>query len=229
MRILESTLETLRKRGHNEEQLYAARLDIIQDMRRLLRQQVNEAAETLFREKLKQGDIALHLHSANDPVLDWEIRKTIEVIGSEFLQKKHGGDLERSLFEKLPANEFNSLEKNTAWYLDERESIRWWHRLAIKQGPGLQGWQRQRIYPDFLACMQVTNDGYRLALLETKGKHLEGSEDTTYKERLFELLTEFADKSHVVGELDLGKPIQMTFTMLMEDSWSQDIAKAGVA
>ncbi|WMV71955.1 hypothetical protein [Xenorhabdus griffiniae] len=38
-------------------------------------------------------------------------------------------------------------------------------------------------------------------MLETKGEHLKGNDDTEYKRRLFELLTE-----HVKTAVDAGEP-----------------------
>lgn len=94
----------------------------------------------------------------------------------------------------------------------------------------LQGWQRQRVYPDLLACLHGTEGGkFRFSVLETKGEHLKGNDDTEYKKKLFELLTGHADTAIRAGELDLGEaPQQMTFTMLMEDSWAQELAEAGI-
>lgn len=83
-------------------------------------------------------------------------------------------------------------------------------------------WQRQRVYPDLLACLHGTEGGmYRFSVLETKGEHLKGNDDTEYKKKLFELLTGYADTAIKAGELDLGEASQqMSFTMLMEDSWA---------
>ena len=44
-----------------------------------------------------------------------------------------------------------------------------------------QGW-RDRVYPDFIACLQRSDARLqRLCIFETKGQHLEGNRDTTYK------------------------------------------------
>jgi type III restriction enzyme len=117
---------------------------------------------------------------------------------------------------------FNDLEKNTAWYLDESQCVYWWHRIAVNQRfYGLQGWQRHRVYPDLLACVHGVEDGkFRFTVLETKGAHLKGNDDTDYKQKLFELLTSYADVTASVGQLELGeagKP--MRFQMSMENDW----------
>lgn len=91
----------------------------------------------------------------------------------------------------------------------------------------MQGWQRARVYPDLLACLHDLGDGkVRFSVLETKGLHLKGSEDTTYKARLFELLTGHSESALSVGELKLGfKQQQMRFELLLEDSWREALPK----
>jgi type III restriction enzyme len=227
MRILGETLEALRSRGITEERLYTNRLELIREVKLDLRKQVHEAAELLFRQKLEKGRILFRLVSTNDPKLNWKLAETLEVELAEdepMLKRKNGDALERSLFEKVFRKDFNELEKETAWYLDGKDCVHWWHRIAVGQGSyGLQGWQKHRVYPDFLACIHGTKDGkFRFSVLETKGEHLKANDDTAYKQKLFDLLTEYSAKAVRAGELVLGsQPQQMSFTMLMEDSWKQ--------
>lgn len=234
MRILEETLGSLRQRGVSEARLYANRLDLVQTMKLDLRAQVCQAAEALFRRKLEEGNISLRLVASKNADLNWALAKTLEIEIAEEdreLYRKNGGALEKSLFEKVYQRDFNNLEKETAWYLDSRESVYWWHRIAVNQRSySLQGWQRQRVYPDLLACLHGAENGkYRFSVLETKGEHLKGNDDTEYKRKLFGLLTEYAETAIRAGELDLGEASQqMTFTMLMEDTWAQELAGAGV-
>lgn len=229
MRILEETLESLRKRGVSEERIYANRLDLLQVMKQDLRQQVSEASEALFRSKLKSGEISLRLVSSNDPELNWRLAETLEldVLDTDpLLRKKNGEPLERNFFEEVYLKEFNELEKNTAWYLDDQESIYWWHRIAVNsRSYSVQGWQRQRVFPDLLACVHGTEDGkFRFSVLETKGEHLKGNDDTEYKRKLFELLTECAKTAVRAGELHLEhEQSEITFTMLLEDGWKDQI------
>lgn len=238
-RILEETLEVLRKRL-DEDRIYTNRLALIAEIRRDLRLQiyggrdrdrrVTGIAETLFRERLKTGEIEFSLMTANNPDLDWKLAEKLEVelTGTELeLTRKNGSPLEKQLFEKVFDKDFNTLEKNTAWYLDGAESVYWWHRIAVnQQSYGIQGWQRNRVYPDLLACIQGTKmGGYRLSVLETKGEHLKGNDDTEYKKALFDLLNEYAAKSFKAGKLLIGEEAeQLTFTMLLEENWEQDLA-----
>jgi type III restriction enzyme len=234
MRLLDETLTVLREQGVTDEQIYVNRLDLLHSMKVDLREQVNSLSEQLFKEKLESGDIALRLVSSKDPKLNWKIAETLEIEVADvdpLLYRKNGDPLERSFFEKVYQKEFNELEKNTAWYLDESQCVYWWHRIAVNQRSyGLQGWQRHRVYPDLLACVHgIENGKFRFSVLETKGDHLKGNDDTEYKRKLFELLTDFADVTASIGQLDLdthGEPIR--FQMIMEKDWRQTLTDSGV-
>ena len=78
---------------------------------------------------------------------------------------------------------------------------------------------------DFLACIHGTSDGkFRFSVLETKGEHLKGNDDTEYKRNLFDVLTKHAATAIRAGELLLGtESEQLNFTMLLEDSWKQSL------
>ncbi len=144
------------------------------------------------------------------------------------LKKRNGEPLERYLFEKVYQKDFDEeLEKPVAWYLDGQNAVKWWHRLVARQDYYVQGWQRQRVYPDFLACVQETGNGFRFTVLETKGRQLKGNDDTEYKRQLFDVLTEYYE--HVVDavelELDLGEN-KMLFKMLLQDTWEADVRES---
>ncbi|MBD1568455.1 DEAD/DEAH box helicase [Aliivibrio sp. S10_S31] len=229
MRVLTHTLDTLRSNGVTEEALFTNRLELLKEMKRDIKQQVAQLSEQIFRSKLDKGDISLRLLASDNEKLNWELAQTLEVNVSEHdqvLRRKDGSELEKSLFEKVYQNGLNNLERDTAWYLDKQESVYWWHRIAVNQREySLQGWQKQKVYPDLLVCVEQPDSGsYRFSVLETKGEHLKGNDDTVYKRRLFELLTEHVKTAVDAGELTLEAASGgMSFRMLMEDSWSQEI------
>ncbi|PNH90456.1 restriction endonuclease subunit R [Vibrio diazotrophicus] len=229
MRVLTHTLDILRGNGVSEEALFTNRLELLKEMKRDIKQQVAQLSEQIFRSKLDKGDISLRLLASDNEKLNWELAQTLEVNVSEHeqvLRRKDGSELEKSLFEKVYQNGLNNLERDTAWYLDKQESVYWWHRIAVNQREySLQGWQKQKVYPDLLVCVEKPNSGnYRFSVLETKGEHLKGNDDTEYKRRLFELFTEHVKTTVDAGELTLEAASGgMSFRMLMEDSWSQEI------
>lgn len=229
MRVLKQTLDILRGNGVSEEALFTNRLELLKEMKRDIKQQVAQLSEQIFRSKLDKGDISLRLLASDHEKLNWELAQTLEVNVSnhdQVLRRKDGSELEKSLFEKVYQNGLNNLERDTAWYLDKQESVYWWHRIAVNQREySLQGWKKQKVYPDLLVCVEQPSSGnYRFSVLETKGEHLKGNDDTEYKRRLFELLTQHVKTAVDAGELTLEAASGgMSFRMLMEDSWSQEV------
>lgn len=227
-RILEETLAELRRRGIPEARIFTNRLFLIKAMRDDLKKQVNDAGEAEFRRMLADGGLSFRLEASGDPKLNWELAETLLLDVSEddkVLLCKDGAPLERSLFEPVYQKQVNGLEKEVAWYLDGDKAVHWWHRIAVHQDWHLQGWQRSRVYPDFLACLQDSGGGtMRFTVLETKGLHLKGNDDTNYKARLFELLTQHSQTALSVGELKLGmEQRDMRFELMLEDNWREKL------
>ena len=231
LRILNETLAVLRGRGISEQRLYTNRLFLLKAMREELREQVHRATEAEFRRMLHKGDLCFSLEASGDPKLNWELAETFEFdITDEDreLRRENGQPLERSLLEHVYRRQFNGLERPVAWYLDADAAVGWWHRIAVHQDYHLQGWQRGRVYPDFLICLRETDEGLaRFTVLETKGLHLRGNEDTEYKRRLFELLTECSQTAVPVGELKLSVQQQtLRFELLLEDNWKSRLVES---
>ena len=83
-----------------------------------------------------------------------------------------------SKVDKLNREEKEFLERLD---LDTLPNIKFWIRNRERQDPFfLQGWQRNKFYPDFIAVTQNNN----IIALEWKGEHLLTNEDTKYKEEL---------------------------------------------
>jgi len=83
---------------------------------------------------------------------------------------------------------------------DHREVF---HRRAVHQR---RKWQRrEKVYPDFIFAMSHGETDNRVVVLEMKGKHLAGNDDTEYKKAVLSLMSEAFVEDHVshVGELDL--------------------------
>ena len=99
---------------------------------------------------------------------------------------------------------------------------------ALLQPPG--GGSGTRFTPDLLACIPGTEEGkFRFSVLETKGEHLKGNDDTAYTRKLFELLTQHVETGIQAGAFDFGDGAQsISFTMLMEDSWRVELPRLAI-
>ena len=218
------------KRKNETKNIWANRFHILDSIRNKLQDQISKETEEIFREKIKRNEIVFKLVSAGDPKLNWEMAETLNLSVSEendFLRARHNKDLQLSLFEDVYTEEFkfNQLEKQVAWYLDENSAIKWWHRIIEKQDWHLQGWQKNKIYPDFLVCLKSSKTGTaNFSILETKGEDLKGNPDTEYKKKLFDLFTEYSKQSTPVGSIEIQDQ-KMTFDLIFQSEWREALNK----
>ena len=218
--MAKSFLQKHTRTGYNDSKLLNNRIYLSEVLRRGIKADLDKKAESVFRGKVKNDAIRFHLET--DEELDYELDKSFEVFVSSkerSLQAEHGQPIQQSLFEPVYESNFNGLEKDFALYLDKNDSISWWHKIAAKQQYHLQGWRRQRIYPDFVACRR--GDG-KLLILETKGVHLKGNEDTGYKKKLLETLESAYNKALDRGEMRVCEP-PAVFRMMFEDRWKEQV------
>lgn len=230
-RILDDAIIELKANGVTDDALFRGRLLLVSEVRRDLRRQVYEASEAIFRKKIEDGEIVFRLVGIGDEALNWELAEelTVSVLPDDrVLRHRNDESLERNLFERIYERELNDLETKVAWYLDQNDALRWWHRIAVKQDYHLQGWQRHKVFPDFLACIEAQEGGsIRFSLLETKGAHLKGNENTEYKTKLFELLEHAYGDGQVIGEIELEDVAEtMKFRVLLENGWEGVIDSA---
>jgi type III restriction enzyme len=232
-RILDEALATLRKRA-TEEAIIAARLTLVEEIKLDVHAQVKEAAERIFRDKVKSGDIVFKLLAAPLDDLNFTFLEqyTAHIASGDArapLFHANGNALDRALYDKVYRKHFNGFEEQVALYLDGRDAVTWWWRIAARGGWGLQGWLRNKVYPDFLVRLDTQKQTARLLVLETKGKHLEGSADTTFKERFFQLLEEAYTIGKEAGEVELFSeaPDTMRFRILLqEEAWQNQVETA---
>lgn len=225
--LVDEALDALRARSVDDDTIARGRLDLVSDMRVELAGRIDAAARAIFDQKLAAGTIAFRLRGE---MLDWEVPPTLEVPFRPKLDKwltdDNGDKLRRSLFiDGIKQHELNTFEEPVALYLDRNDAVAWWWRLTARGAWGLQGWRRNRVYPDFL--LRLTGDGEHLMVLETKGKQL-NNEDTAFKLELMAAL-ENAYQRPAAGEVELfdDSPEAVRFTMLMqEENWKPKLSSA---
>jgi len=125
-----------------------------------------------------------------------EIPSAIEVRRTKRLTHEDYSRVEKSLFDYVPEADFNSYEKKVALVIDRHPEVLWWYRNKVgAENFYVQGFKKGRIYPDF-----VTQNGRdekpiaRVVVIESKGQHLEGNRDTTYKKKIADRFEEVGRK-----------------------------------
>ncbi len=220
-RMAESFINKYKDRKCDNSKLFNNRIHLSEVMRREVYKKIDSQAEAIFRKKIKDNEIRFHL--ITDKALNYELRNSFEVyISSEArsLQGEHGTSIQRSLFDPIFEGDFNTLEKKFALYLEKSKAIHWWHKIAARQEYSLQGWRRRKVYPDFIVHRQENG---ALLVLETKGIHLEGNEDTTYKGQLLEMLETTYETALERGELEIVGETPAKYRMLIEDTWREKL------
>ncbi len=229
--VVERMLNTLRQQ-YTDDDIFDRRYHLSEILKRRLAQLVEHEAQAIFHRKLQHHDIRFELTADED---GFEFVQELDKIVEENqlqLFGQYAEPLQKSLYEKVYAREFNGLEKDFAIYLDGYSAVTWWHRFAARQDYGLQGWKRNRVYPDFVVCVgRGTGNGNtrRVLVIETKGLQLAGNADTEYKKKLFEVLETAEPRMVEYGAMKLSKSKRrahrMSLNMLFQDNYREEFER----
>ncbi len=196
-------------RGFDDAKLGEVAGLLVEELRKWLDGERDRKAKSHFRDEVAAGRIQFRLRADGN---NWRMpfeAETYEPETADQLIGKNGGALERSLFSPIYKGDFSSQdERDIAVYLDGEAALGWWHRNVARNHYAVQGWRREKIYPDIIFAMQRGEVANRIVVLEAKGQHLSGNSDTEYKKAVLRLMGEAYDieRSSRVGELELVVP-----------------------
>jgi type III restriction enzyme len=186
--------------------------------------QTQEAFENLFRNK----QLCFYLECLEGR---FEIPQKVPVRATRKLVHDNNEPVQRSLFDYVP-DDLNEYEKSVALYLDNRPEVLWWYRnLVGPQHFSIQGYKRNKVYPDFVVQQGRNKKPVAtVVVVESKGKHLKGNEDTTYKRSVAEYFGKIGRK---VSWQKLGEDFQdQTFRFQVLDEgeyedrdWRDDLKR----
>jgi len=162
---------------HNLSELSVHRYQIKEVIERKINEIVDELTGKRFNELLKKQLLICHGEQ-------FVFSDTISLLR---ISRDNFG---KHLYEK--AGEMNKEELDFAIRLDTLENIYWWFRNPEIGGFYIQGWKKQKFYPDFIAKTKRGN----YFILEYKGEHLIGSEDSDYKEAIGKEWEKLSGKNH---------------------------------
>ena len=154
---------------------FEAREKIVGLIERQTDRQTQEAFERLY----KDGRLSFYLDCIEGR---FEIPQRLPVRTTRKLVHDNNDLVQRSLFDWVP-DDLNEYEKSVALYLDNHPQVLWWYRnLVGPQNFSVQGYKRNRVYPDFVVQQGRNKKPVAsVVVVESKGKHLKGNEDTNYK------------------------------------------------
>lgn len=225
--VVSEAVRLLAAEGLDDEALGARESQFIEELRKFLLAERDRLAEELFKTEVEAGRIQFRLRTDGRNWTMPEVIETDRAPESRQLYRPDGKTVEKSLFSPVYADDLNDYEQRVACYLDGAAAITWWHRNIAKRHYSLQGWRKQRVYPDFIFAMTADGDRQRLMVVETKGDHLK-NDDTDYKKSLLDLCTEMFRLENVktVGELELEYDPKTTVTcaLVFQEHWQTELA-----
>jgi type III restriction enzyme len=195
---------------------------IIEETRKQLLEERNRLSETIFRDLIEKKKLWFFLLADKG---GYELPPSIKVKKtSRKLIKGDHSEVQRCLFDYVPEEEFNEMEKSIAIYLDEQEKLLWWYRNLSRQDYYIQGWRKNKIYPDFIFT-KADDTGRNFStvyVVETKGIHLKEFEDTKYKRNVFKFCNDLGKK---VEWKELNKEFsrRIEFQVIDEKEWQKRI------
>jgi type III restriction enzyme len=196
---------------------------IIEELKKLLIKERDQLAEAIFKDMINKKSICFFLLSdkgAYELPSSITFRKNVNI-----LVRNDNTQIQKSLFDFVPEDDLNQLEQSVAIYLDEQEKLLWWYRNISRQNYFLQGWKKNKIYPDFVFTKQDeqnADDYGNVFVIETKGVHLK-NEDTDYKKNVFDLCNKIGSKKEWKEiNSEFGEK-GIEFQVIFEDEWKQRI------
>jgi len=126
-----------------------------------------------------------------------------------------------NLYEDVDVSTLNPLERDVVQYIEESPNVIWWARnKAEKSWYAIQGWQKNKIRPDFVIASKNKEGALEfLYVVESKGEQLTGNPDTQYKIDVFDTMNKMQ------GDVEQVK-VRMT-TMKLNDRFEFELVPQG--
>ncbi len=101
-----------------------------------------------------------------------------------------------NLYEDVEHSSMNTLEQEVARIIEESQNVIWWARNKTQKGwYAVQGWQRDKIRPDFVIARKDSKGNLEFVyVVESKGEQLVGNADTEYKKAVLDKMNSMKGK-----------------------------------
>ncbi len=217
-----------------DEEIYNKRYPIIDKVESDLRQKLGKIIKDLFLQKLKSGEMVFKV-IPHEKELNHAVACALSAptnaenpLLHEGGPDKGGVPIQKSLFPENYKQDYNDFEKEVALYMDKHQATEWWWRMVSRRDYALQGWQKEKIYPDFLFCVRKGKITRKLMVTETRSDHL----DNEYKKDLLKTLEEnfSGDEAPIVEKeaLKAQKELKtlVRFPLVLQDGWKEQLEEA---
>jgi type III restriction enzyme len=212
------------KRKKGEEKLVANNLVfILEELRKRLESERDRLAQNIFNDLL-DNEVMRFIVVTND----LGTNRPPETVGipKQIVRatRLDGNQFELNLYDPVDSDSLNSLEREVASFLDGQSRLYFWYRNIPHHGYYVQGWQKSRIYADFIFTTQAEANGgkdYRkVFVLETKGRHLK-NEETRYKQSVFALCNKYAKSTTWNKLVPAMRQKEITYEIVFQEEWER--------
>ncbi|MBZ0246846.1 MAG: DEAD/DEAH box helicase family protein [Cyclobacteriaceae bacterium] len=222
----EEALSFIRKKykSHKNKTIVEANfVFLIEELKKIVEKERDQLAEEVFRNLIHEKKLCFFLLEGKG---HHQVPSRIKVKGGKQLVRMDNSSVQKSLFDQTFEEEYNETERSVAIYLDQQEKLLFWYRNISRQHYHIQGWKKNKIYPDFLAAEKDPEDDSdynTIYVLETKGVHLKANPDTKYKQNVFELCNELGSKKAWRDLFEDFPDKDFEFQVVFEDEWQNKI------
>ncbi len=212
----------LENKDNSKELICSNFIFIIDELKKILEKERNRLAEKAFKDLIDKNRLCFFIQESTG----FKLPSRITLKASEKRMTRVTGEpIQRSLFDVVPENELNDLEKSVALYLDDQELLLWWYRNRARKDYNIQGWQKGKIYADFIFSTvdeEEKEEYSKVYVVETKGNHLENP-DTQYKKNVFELCNKLG-KPKTLKEFEKEfESKKVEFQVIYQKEWENEL------
>lgn len=131
------------------------------------------------------------------------------------------------LYEDFDITSINGLELDVAKHLERQKNTIWWVRNKASKGwYAIQGWQKDKVRPDFVVAKKDEEGKLDFVyIVESKGEHLEGNKDTLYKGDLFNFInSRTIEKLEAEGVVKAKLNDKFYYELVKQDNYENRIS-----
>jgi len=209
------------EKKYNKELVAKNLFLILAELKKKLSLWLDQEARKIFELMLQKDQIRLMLIKNQS----YRLPQELELRPTTPLLNRYHKPLQKSLFDFVPADSVNTLEKNVVYFLEDQDKLYFWYRNIARNDYGLQAWRKDKIYADFIFTIydKTRRDVGKVYVLETKGEHLAGNRDTEYKKSVFNLCNQLLNKavSNFIDKDEIYPNLE--YKIVTEDEWQNEL------
>ena len=139
--------ELLKQMPEVADQLGLVKFPVRERIAGLIQRSTDEQTHAAFQALYNNKSLCFFLECRE---ARFEIPPMVNIRATRFLAREDNEPLQRSLFDRV-SDDLNQYEKSVALYLDRHPEVLWWYRnLVGAECFSIQGYRRNKIYPDFV-------------------------------------------------------------------------------